>query len=325
MINLNILVVCIEAPGKMGKHSQQLIQKAHGLLKDKTGMVSVFCNGDYSSQYLMSYSAYGADEIILLRDKNLGYREVASVIADYIKNGKHKPSLILIPCSDWGRCIASDLSIKIGGGLVAECIDIEMKILDGKYQYISTRAAINSSVLAQIQCVNTMFTICTCKNNVFIDSKLLIPKNISVFELRSNSVHKVSSHLLKTENVIEKEKNLNLENAQIVFGIGRGIKDREGMELVENLAKKYNAAIAGTRALVEEGVISKNCQVGQSGINIAPSIYVAFGISGATQHIVGIKNAKKIISINTDPEAPIFKFSDYCIVDDCKKILSALI
>jgi len=326
-LNTNIWVVCFEAPWLISEHSHQLLYKAHSLLEENEATISAVCIGDYDYDLLRSLSKYGADEVIYSKEVCIDYRQISTVLSNLIQSADAKPKLILFPATEWGKCVAADLAIKIGAGLTAECIELDVKKAKNEYQFTFTRAAINSSVLAQIQCINTTIDMCTCKKNVFTAAELTLDKDVPIHERKSKSVYLPSSvsRILHSELVDYKEKNVALENSHIVFGVGRGVKDKSDLELIEKAAKKYNATIAGTRAIVEEGLIEKRCQVGQSGISISPQLYVAIGISGATQHIVGIKNAKTIISINIDSNAPIFSYSDYCIVDDYKKILPELI
>ena len=323
----NIWVVCFEAPGQISAHSLQLLCKANSLLEERDAIVTAVCIGVYDCDTLKSLSKYGADEVIYSKAICIDYRQISMILTDLFQDVECKPKLILFPATEWGKCIAADLAIKIGAGLTAECIDIEARKTNNEYQFTFTRAAINSSVLAQIQCINTMISMCTCKKNVFTITELPFNMEAPIHEWKNNfEDFSISApRILHSELIQYNEKNIALENSHIVFGVGRGVKDRNDLNLITKVAEKYNAAIAGTRAVVEEGLIEKRWQVGQSGISISPPIYVAIGISGATQHIVGIKNARKIISINIDSNAPIFSYSDYCIEDDYKKIFQELI
>lgn len=326
LLKTRIWVVCFENPYEIGLHSKQLLCKAKSLMIEDDIKVSAICIGDYVADDLRSLSEYGADEIIYSNETCVDYKQIVSILMEMFKNESQKPRLIIFPANEWGKCIAADLAVRIDAGLTAECIDIETHKERNEYKFIFTRAAINSTVLAQIQCINTQVCMCTCKENVFTVSNKYPKNNIPVRECKSKILSdSIQLNILKTEHIFIEEKNLTLENAKLVFGIGRGIRDREGLNLITQVAQKYNAAIAGTRAIIEEGFIEKTCQVGQSGISISPEIYVAIGISGATQHIVGIKNAKIIIAINTDERAPIFSYANYCIIEDYKNIFKELI
>lgn len=310
-----VWVLCFESPEiPVGIHSHQLLSKATELVQGKDASVCAICIGNFNK----SLSKYGVDEIIHIDSECINYRQISSLLKELYCSEEDKPSLVLFPATKWGKCIAADLAIKIGAGLTAECIDIES---DNECQFTFTRAAINSTVLAQIKCVNTRISMCTCKKDVFAATEL----NNKVVPVRKFASKMQLSFqtpaVLHSELEDNKENNVELEQSRIVFGVGRGVKD---LNLITRVAKKYNAAIAGTRAVVEEGLIDKKSQVGQSGINISPDLYVAIGISGATQHTVGIKNAKKIIAVNTDPNAMILAYSDYCIIDDYTKIFEML-
>ena len=116
-----------------------------------------------------------------------------------------------------------------------------------------------------------------------------------------------------------------LETARIVLGMGRGAADPESRELLAALASKLGAAIAATRMVVDEGLAPNDWQVGQTGKSIAPALYIAFGISGAHQHLAGIRDAETIVAINTDAEAPIFRAADCGLVMDAASVLRALL
>jgi electron transfer flavoprotein alpha subunit len=116
-----------------------------------------------------------------------------------------------------------------------------------------------------------------------------------------------------------------LTEADIIIGVGRGIKGPETLKMIEELASLLNASIGGTRAVVDAGWLPSRCQIGQTGLTVSPKLYIACGISGAIQHIVGIQSAKTIIAINKDPDAPIFKVANYGIVNDLFEFIPALI
>jgi electron transfer flavoprotein alpha subunit len=308
-------------------HSCQMLYKARELVNMDDGMISAICMHDIDDGILKLLTQHGADEVIYCKCEDMEYMQISRILDDMIQSSDNKPTLILFPATELGKCIAAHVAVKIKAGLTAECINIDSQNVGDRYQFTFTRAAVNSSILARIECINTEIGMCTCKENVFKISELFPEKQIPVleWEIKSEYQYIDTARIIDTELAGPKKNNLALERARIVFGIGRGVKNENDLQLIKQVAEIYGAAIAGTRAVVEEGIIEKECQVGQSGISISPEIYVAISISGATQHIVGIKNSGKIISINNDPNATIFAYSDYCFVDDYRNIFKQLL
>ena len=121
------------------------------------------------------------------------------------------------------------------------------------------------------------------------------------------------------------EREVSIEDADIIVSAGRGCQKKENLELIQELADALGGVMAGSRAIVELDWIPHTRQVGQSGLTVGPQLYIAVGISGAIQHLVGMSSAKTIIAINKDPDAPIFKVADLGIVGDAMEILPILI
>ncbi|MEO0130957.1 MAG: electron transfer flavoprotein subunit alpha/FixB family protein [candidate division WOR-3 bacterium] len=148
----------------------------------------------------------------------------------------------------------------------------------------------------------------------------------------------INSEIMEKEISLDIEKNIeileykkeetgevDITKADIVIGIGRGLRDKKNLPMVEELAKKLKGVLAGSRPAIDAGWLSKDRQIGSSGKTVKPKLYLALGISGAFQHIVGMKNSDLIIAINKDPNAPIFSVSHYGIVEDLIKVVPALL
>lgn len=313
----SIWVVCEGGDGS-DFHTLQLLNKANQLAEQADASVSIVCVGVEPEGKFYNFSHYGCKHIIYCKCRESDHAIYANIIGAMIK--EKAPALIILPADDFGRPLAASLSSRFEAGLTADCIEIE----SDHEGFVFSRAALNHTVIAKIKGINSKLQMCTVKQNVFTcseagaEEKLYIEKfNYRDVEISFPPIEIISQ---KEQAVYSNHTN----SAKVVFVAGRGIGSMENFEHLLKVAKRLKVDVYGTRAAVEEGYIDKSRQVGQSGINICPDLYVGFGISGASQHIVGIKNAKVIVAVNNDEDAPIFDYSDYAIVDDVASVLKEL-
>lgn len=256
------------------------------------------------------------------RAKNFSFIELCDISEKCIID--RKPELVIMSSSNLGKDMASVLATRFEVGLVADCIDIQYNSLEG---FSFWRSALCSSVIAKINCINCSFGMCTVKDNTFTacEHQRLEPMRNSLI---STNIE-LSSNVLTEECLRKEEISLvyeeDIHNFNRVFCIGRGVKNKETIDAIFRIASMFDACVVGTRPMVEAGVINKSRQVGQSGNSISPNLYVGFGVSGASQHLVGMKNAKQIIAINRDANAPIFDVADYAIVANVEDIVEELL
>ncbi|WP_028517508.1 electron transfer flavoprotein subunit alpha/FixB family protein [Ruminococcus flavefaciens] len=288
------------------------ISKASELSEESNCTVTAVCIGNFNDE-LKNVFEYGADKVLLCKYDGCSHTDFCR-IADKII-AESRPKMIIFPGSELGRRCAASMSVKHEMGLTAECIDIEW---NGE-AFIYKRAAINSSAIVQIKCVNCETESCTVKDGVFLPNKVDTPKaeNIELFDSSGADLELTDD--IEVISCEKKEKSVSTFS-KIAFGFGRGASDKETLDTIYENAAFFDAQVFGTRAVVEDELIDKEHQVGQSGISISPDVYVALGISGACQHVVGIKNAKKVIAVNQDENAPIFDYADYAVVGDAKEI-----
>jgi len=239
-------------------------------------------------------------------------------LIDLIK--KYMPNIILFPSTKIGRDLAPRVAASIETGLTADCIDLEIQ--DGNL--IQTRSVYGGNYLADIICPIKRPQMVTVRPNIMEKSErteknqpeiIEFPVNIEINQLKTKVIEKIETTVTFVKPIDE---------ADIIVSGGRGIGSKDNFKIIEELAEVLNAAVGASRASVDAGWISKSCQVGQSGTVVCPDIYIACGISGTTQHLVGMKSSKKIIAINKDPNAPIFEVCDYGIVGDFKVIVPLL-
>lgn len=150
------------------------------------------------------------------------------------------------------------------------------------------------------------------------------PKNVNVKIIEKE--YKEKDSVSKIVKIINKQKKqVNLEDADIIVAGGRGVGSKEGFKLIESLAKVLGAELGGSRVTIELNWLEQDRQIGQTGKTVSPKLYIACGISGAIQHLVGMHNSEIIVAINKDPNAPIFNVAHYGIVADLHKIIPVLI
>ena len=270
-------------------------------------------------EMIKELGAYGADEVIIVSDNRLKtynktyYSEIFTQIA---KN--HPPRIILIGATSQGKDIAAYVSTKLETGLTADCTDLDIGEAN---LLLSTRPTFGGQLTADILC-KTFPQMATVQQNIFKAEKI---DKTAVAKFDWIDIDKIENKIEVINRVVKKNSSENIANADIIVAGGLGACRDNGFALIHELARKLNASVAGTRVAFEKGYILKSQQVGQSGKIVAPKVYIAVGISGADQQLVGIKNSCKIIVINNDKNAPIFKYADIGIVGDLFKVLPELI
>ena len=243
---------------------------------------------------------------------------VAAAIAAAVQGGAG-PDLIMVPTSYDGRDVAGRLSVKLDRTVITNVVDVEV---DGDV------AVGVEPVFGGTTDVRTKFT------GEGPQLLLIRPKSFAAEESGGGAAAVAdlavpdagaSGAATVTARHVEETEGPKLDEADIVVSGGRGLGEAEKFEMIESLAKLLGAAPGASRAIVDAGWVPFSYQVGQTGKVVKPTVYIAAGISGATQHMVGMKGSKNIIAINKDAEAPIFSVSDLGIVGDVHKVLPKLI
>lgn len=303
----------------------ELLTEARKLAVDLGCNVAAVLVGDKTiEKEIPELFAYGADKVYLSTHLELNEYRTAPytrTIAAMIQ--KFKPEIFLIGATTTGRDLAARLAIRINAGLTADCtglsIDPKDKILN------QTRPAFGGNIMATIISPRHRPQMATVRPKVFKKEKRFQTigqqENIIKFDPIINN----EDLLVKIIEVIKDETaKVNLQEAEIIVSGGRGIGDPKNFALIEKLASALSGAVGASRATVDAGWISAHHQVGQTGKTVAPKLYIACGISGKIQHLVGMQGSDTIIAINKDPDAPIFKVATYGIVGDCLEIIPAL-
>ena len=266
--------------------------------------------------------AYGADTVYQLDDQalaNFTDEAYANILEDLIR--EHKPEIVLAGATAIGRSFIPKVATALGAGLTADCTDLGISE-DG--DLLQTRPAFGGNIMATIVCPDTRPQMATVrplvmKAGLWDDSRVGRIVDLDPACLRLSSRVEVLSSILADQDKV------NLTEANFVVAGGRGLNDEKGFTLIRELADLLDGAVAASRAAVDAGWIPYPHQVGQTGKTVAPKVYICCGISGAIQHLVGMRSSETIIAINKDPNAPIFDVSTYGIVGDLFEILPQLI
>lgn len=264
---------------------------------------------------------YGADRVFLVDDPTLSvYRTdpYAAVLVDLVR--KYKPEVFILGASSRGRDLAGSVATKLRTGLTADCteltIDPETRLLR------QTRPAFGGNIMATILCPRHRPQMATVRHRVFEMPEMDTSRQGQI--IRERAVMGEDEIASKVVDFIAQEGAVNLADAKVIVSGGRGVGGPDGFAPIRELAEVLGGAVGASRAAVDAGWIPYAHQVGQTGRTVRPDLYIACGISGAIQHLAGMKTSRCIVAINTDPEAPIFQVAHYGIVGDLFEVVPAL-
>lgn len=266
----------------------------------------------------------GADSFVLIKNDNFRQFEqilYAKAFLSYLETNPQ--DYILFPATPTGRMVAPRITTSLNTGLVADCTGINFILNENELKLASTRPTFGAELMA------------TILSKQKPECATIRPKTFTVKLNNANSgeynefrfCEDYFSPYVLIDRSQDKNNKISFDGKKVIFAAGFGLYEGDNKGYIEklfNITKKLNVGFALSRKLVDFKIMSNEYQVGQTGATVSPDLYVAFGISGALQHIQGMKNSKKIIAINTDENAEIFKYADYKIVADAKKIIDEL-
>jgi electron transfer flavoprotein alpha subunit len=302
--------------GGLSSITLELLTKAREL----GDTVEAIYAGDDADTHADEFGRYGATRVYTTGDLAGGLPGVAAAAAvATVVEGGNRPDLMLFGTTYDGRDVASRLSVRLDVPVITNVTDV---LLDGG-------AVVGEEpIFGGTQIVRTTFT---------GDGPHLVlvrPKSFAAEEGGGGSAEVVPMEVPDlgaaggariVERHVEEHAGPKLDEAAVVVAGGRGLGSADNFGMIEELAKLLKAAPGASRAIVDAGWVPYSYQVGQTGKVVKPTVYLAVGISGATQHMVGMKGSKNIIAINKDPEAPIFSIADLGVVGDAHKVLPKLI
>ncbi len=317
----------------LGDVSYELISKAFELKGQANSLCgadfeieAVVCADELPTECIKKAYRCGANKVVLIKNRIFNVFSQTVMANAFIEYYKHNNSrIILFPATFQGRLIAPRITTILDTGLVADCTGLEFIIKDRELKLAPTRPTFGSELMATI--LSKKLPECaTIRPNTF---KIKEYENLNgeFSEIDYFTYPDYRMKLLKTL-VDDKEDISDFSNAKIVLCAGLGVannKNKEYIEKLQKLAHLIGAKFACTRKLVDFDLVSRANQIGQTGSTVQADIYVGFGVSGALQHICGMKNCKTIIAINKDENAPIFDYCDYKVVYDAKTIIDQLL
>lgn len=233
----------------------------------------------------------------------------------------HKPEIVLAGATPIGRSFIPRVAAKVRTGLTADCTALEIDKDSGNLLQI--RPAFGGNIMATILCPNHRPQIATVRPRVMKRGEYNADRNGEVIPVSADGIT-CRTRVIETIKEVS-ECMVNLQEAEFIVSGGRGLGKPEGFKMLKELAEVLGGAVGASRAAVDEGWIPYSHQVGQTGKTVCPKIYIACGISGAVQHLVGMQSSDIIIAINKNPEAPIFNVATYGIVGDVYEVVPLLI
>jgi electron transfer flavoprotein alpha subunit len=315
--------------GRAAEVSFELLSKGRKLADAMGGVLKSVVVGDAVRPIAVETFRFGADESFLIQHptlkdyKTLPYGRILNELVT-----KHRPRVVLFGATITGRDLAPRVASHTMSGLTADCTDL--KISDVSYLgkdypdlLLQIRPAFGGNIIATIITPDNPIQMATVREGVMEKHPCEGVRDIRIVE-----VPYFPDGLDEVVTIVEQhreESKINLRSSPIIVAGGYGLGTKENFSLIHELAHVLGGEVAGSRAAVDAGFIPYERQVGQTGVTVRPKLYVAVGISGAIQHRAGMQESKKIIAVNSDPDAPIFDVAHYGIVGDAMEVIPKFI
>ena len=276
---------------------------------------------------------YGADRVIVVDDPALEtymtepYAQALTAVIE-----EYKPEIMLVGATAIGRDLGPTVSARVATGLTADCTQLEigdfpLVAIPGKEQkhnqLLMTRPAFGGNTIATIACPDNRPQMATVRAGVMEKNEPDDSKKAEVVEF--NPAIEKNDKFVEILDIVKAVSDVeDIMDAKILVSGGRGVGSQENFSILQDLADAIGGTVSCSRAVVDNGWMPKDLQVGQTGKTVRPQVYFAIGISGAIQHVAGMEEADIIIAINKDEDAPIFDVADYGVVGDLNKIVPML-
>jgi electron transfer flavoprotein alpha subunit len=314
-----MILTCIETRDKkIKKSSLETMSEAQRLAAELKTEAAAVLFGTGMEELGAELSSYGASKIHLFDNASLdrySTQDYAAVLADLVK--KLGPAAVFFSATAMGKDLAPRLAARLGVGLAADCTQVALK--DGQLEF--TRPIFAGKALLTFRLTSSP-QVASLRPNVFP-----LAQAASAGEIVRESVEipTAQARAEVTEVLQESGGEIDVSEADVVISGGRGMKAPEHFELLREISALIpRSAVGASRSAVDSNWIGHQHQVGQTGKTISPNLYMAFGISGAIQHLAGMSSSKVIVAVNKDPDAPIFKVADFGVVGDLFQVIPPL-
>ena len=327
----NVWIFIEQEGGKIANVSLELVSKGCDLAKQLGVKAEAVFLGDNLAGSVDTLYHYGCEKVFLVESEKLEPFTIlpyARCIVDLVK--EHKPNILLFGATNKGRELGPRVASELMCGLTADCTELKIDDFDDKInkkQYknklMQIRPAFGGNIIATI--VNTW------EDPQIVTVRPGVMKLDDADTARKGECVKVKPAITSVETVmkvierVQKEKDVDLQAAQIIVAGGYGVGSKNNFKLIYDLAETLGGDVGASRAAVDAGWINHDHQVGQTGVTVRPKLYIACGISGSIQHRAGMSDSSKIIAVNTDPDAPIFSCAHYGIVGDLNDVIPKMI
>ncbi len=309
--------------GKIASVVYELLGEGKKLAAGLGAKLSAVLLGDNVETEANELLCHGADTVYLVEDQSLkdfNDEPYANILSELIR--EYKPEIVLCGATSIGRSFIPKVAARLKTGLTADCTGLEID--EEKKLLLQTRPAFGGNIMATIICPTKRPQMATVRHKVMEMAERTDARNGKIIRKEFNGKI-LASRTKILKHIEEKESTVNLAEADIIVSGGRGLGEAKNFSLIRKLAETLNGAVGASRATVDAGWIPYSHQVGQTGKTVKPKIYIACGISGAIQHLIGMQSSDIIVAINKDSEAPIFKVATYGIVGDLFEVIPEFI
>ncbi len=312
----NILVFAEQQDGQTKGTSFELAAKASQLAKELGGEAQAVYIGATPGD-AADLGKYGISKVTVLENADLakyngeGY---AKVLADFIQSSS--PSAVLGTASSAGKDFFPRLAARLDAGLASDCTDLRAE--GGKL--VATRPVFSGKAIVDVDFGDSALVLVTTRPNSFVKAE----QGGGAAVVETAAADAGTLRAVVTDIQASESKEVDLTEAQIIISGGRAMKDAENFKILRECAEVIGATVGASRAAVDSGYAPHSMQVGQTGKVVNPNLYIACGISGAIQHLAGMRTSKCIVVINKDADAPLFQKADYGIVGDLFEIIPAV-